>query len=516
MGVEQIALILRIDGGAQTVQEISKLDQELSAVREQIKGINKDSKGSDKGIKDLASELERLAQAGEAGTKPIKKQFQELEQTFKKSPEALKAVKQELESLEESGRKNVSTTKLIEAAQQRLRDSMDANKATVNELAVAERSLREDRKQTNKELNQQIKDLRKFGDEIPTDSIEGLSRRYSELRKEARLVPKEIRQIAKTVDENSKAFGDLAPDTQKAVKAYKAVQKEAKETKQEILDFDKGILDFTSNIGNYASALEGLDLTGIISKGLGAAGIAAQGGGIEDILGAFGLGGLTDAAKILGPAGILATSVIGGAALMGDAIIKLTKQYEELFSNVQKVTGLGGLQLQEVTARIKAISDVLEVDFDRTLQIANNTAQAFGEDFDTVLDKIQLGLLSVAKGEARDEFLDSFREYPQLIENTGLSLDEFTALAINSSKQGIFSDKLLDSIKEVGLSLTEFTKTQKDALSNVLGEEYSKNLERRLREGGNNSKGCCARYWQRTRNPTGRHPRLCNNHSRLF
>lgn len=441
--MDKIALVIAVEGEAEAIQNIAKIDSQLKELRQEIKNV---ADGNNEAKKALAG------------------------------------VDAELDSLAKNGKKGTDTYKELAARSKELNEEIEKNNEILGKAAVTERAFREERKQTNKEINQSIRDFNKFQKAIPNDSIEGMARRYSDLRKELRLVPKQIRDQAKEFGNNEKALEKLDPAIRQAIVRYREMQEEALATKKEIMSFDGEINDFTSNIGNYRSALEGLNLGGIFGKGGSAAlGVADAftGGGLS------GLGGLGstigEITTLLGPTGSLVAGVAAGSLAIADYVADVTLEYEKLFNSVGRATGAQGQDIVEVTTRIKTLSEVLDQDFDRILQAVNNTQRAFGEDFTTTLDAIQNGLLSFGSSEAQDEFLDSLREYPQLIENTGISLEEFVALNLEQERQGFYTDKLIDSVKEAGIALGEFTQTQRDAITNTLGQEFSDSIEARIR-----------------------------------
>ena len=101
-------------------------------------------------------------------------------------------------------------------------------------------------------------------------------------------------------------------------------------------------------------------------------------------------------------------------------------------------------------------------------------------DIGQALDALETGFLAGA--DAQEGFLDKVREYPTQLDNAGFSLQEFIKLATTEVRAGIFDDKLLDTIKEANLSITELTQTQKDALL-PLGAEFVAELEKGIRSG---------------------------------
>lgn len=441
---EIIPLILRIEGSDTAIRDIAALDAEIKNLRNEMKAVTSENN---------------------------------------EAKDSLRAVSAEMEGLEKAGKKGSQAYRDLASESDNLTKAIEGNDEVIKEAIIGERVLREERKKTNQDLNKSIRDFNKFGKAIPNDSIEGLSRRYSDLRKELRTVPEQIRQQAKEFGNSEKALSKLSDENADAIRRFVEMQKEAKKTKDEIIKFDRSINDFSSNIGNYQSAIESLDISSILGKGGSAAlGIA------DGLAGNIGLGSVSELVGALGPQGKLVAAAAAGAIAVGEYVVDITREYEKLFDTVTKVTGAQGDDLLLVTTRVQSISEVFEQDFERVLQSVNNAQKAFGTDFETTLDSIEKGFIALGSGEAQDEFLDSLREYPQLIDNAKFSLDEFVALSIVQSERGIFNDKLVDSVKEAAISLEELTETQEKALSGVFGEDVTKDLERRIREGETTTK----------------------------
>jgi len=433
---ENIFLRLQIEGNTDAVNRITELKQEISNLKTELKETASSSKDAEKAMADLKEE-------GKAGTK----EYKELQETIQK---------------------NTDKTK---------------------DLELASRAYKEEQKSVNKELNKSIRDFEKFGQAIPEDSIEGLARRYSDLRKAVRLVPKDIRDLSKEFDKGTLDMGKLNKETRESVIEFRKMQKEAKETKEEIMDFDGEINDFTSNIGNYVSALGGYagSLPGIIGQiGKGLSGLSdLGGGGLGFASGGGGIPlppGLANLATALGPAGLVAGAAVAGAAVITDYVAGVTIEFEKLFNEVVKVTQASGDEIVGITAKTKAFSEVFDQDFNRVLEATNNTAVAFGEDFGDTLDLVTAGFLNLGV-EAQGTFLDSLREYPKLIADAGLNLKEFIQIQIISAQRGIFDDKAIDSIKEANIALKELDTTQQQVLDETVGKEFRESLEDNLRSG---------------------------------
>ena len=79
------------------------------------------------------------------------------------------------------------------------------------------------------------------------------------------------------------------------------------------------------------------------------------------------------------------------------------------------------------------------------------------------------------------EFLDSLKEYPAYFKEAGISADQFVAIIAETNKQGIFSDKGIDTIKEANIRLREMTDSTAAALEGI--GLNSKKIQKELQSG---------------------------------
>lgn len=162
------------------------------------------------------------------------------------------------------------------------------------------------------------------------------------------------------------------------------------------------------------------------------------------------------------------------------SMIDLEKEVNGIQKTIARFSGQSGKDLDATTAKALALSETFGKDVNEVLLTVNAFSAQTGESFQDSLALIEAGFLNGA--DASGEFLDFLREYPVQFKNAGFSAEEFIKISTQQVRGGIYSDKLLDTVKELDLSLKELTKTQIDALK-PLGEDFARNLERRLRSG---------------------------------
>ena len=197
--------------------------------------------------------------------------------------------------------------------------------------------------------------------------------------------------------------------------------------------------------------------------------------------------GLTDKLKAFGKTAIGLVMNPYFAALAGVVGVGMTfkwfydynKGLMEATRLTQQFTGLTGNEMKSVRNEVLAVSDTFGLDFKETMQSANTMSKAFGISVSDSLKIMQDGLVSGAN--ANGEFLDTIKEYPRYFKEAGLSAEEMVAISTQATKEGIFSDKGVDTIKEGNLRLREMTTATAAALDGI--GISSKQVQKDLQDG---------------------------------
>lgn len=134
---------------------------------------------------------------------------------------------------------------------------------------------------------------------------------------------------------------------------------------------------------------------------------------------------------------------------------RLTKQFTEMSGN----------ELKEYRTEVQALADFYGKDFRDMLVSANALSKQFGISQQEALDIIKDGF--VAGADAGGQFLDILREYPAYFKEAGITAEQFVAIVAESNRQGIFSDKGIDAIKEANTRLREMNTATAEALDGI-------------------------------------------------
>lgn len=158
-----------------------------------------------------------------------------------------------------------------------------------------------------------------------------------------------------------------------------------------------------------------------------------------------------------------------------NGVEKITKGISDLNNAIHDIqsenaidmslTGLDGKELSQMQSRAKALASTFGVEYSEALQAANNLSKAFGISAQDALKLVQDGF--VAGANANGEFVDTLKEYPRYFKEAGISAEEFIAITANAAKQGIYSDKGVDTIKEGNLRIREMTTATAAALDAI-------------------------------------------------
>jgi len=243
------------------------------------------------------------------------------------------------------------------------------------------------------------------------------------------------------------------------------------------------------NIGNYTESIqEALGAINPFNGGIaGFTSRAQAAGGAGNLLRqsfsqlATGIGGATRAAVsfIATPIGAVIAGITAAFAA-GKAIFDYNAGLQEANKEL-KALGVNAGDLSKVRSEITATADTFDKDFKDIASKANSLAKAYGISMSEANDIIAQGLAS--GGAQNEEFLDSLGEYDQLFANAGYSAEQFVNIINAGYDLGVYSDKLPDAIKEVGLSLTEQTKATRDALVNSFGATFTDDILKKVRTG---------------------------------
>lgn len=121
--------------------------------------------------------------------------------------------------------------------------------------------------------------------------------------------------------------------------------------------------------------------------------------------------------------------------------------------------------VDKMSAKIHKISKIFNEDSIEIAKAANAMTKQIGGSFESNLILLEAGYEKGAN--LNGDMLDQFKEYGPQIRELGLNASQMLAIMAKAGKDGLFSDKAIDSIKEANLSLKEMGPAQLDALKGI-------------------------------------------------
>lgn len=262
---------------------------------------------------------------------------------------------------------------------------------------------------------------------------------------------RETKKLDTSIDGMEQSIQDL-------IKAQKKLDLSSEKGKKQFANYEKQIKQKQGTINSFKG---GLDDSAKSSKGFG--------------------NGIASMAKVAIPA-LAATFAVEKLKQFGEFILETEKKYTALSLSVQRSSGLQGTSLDKVTAQSSALASKFGLDTKELIGSVKSFANSMEIDFTEALNLAEKGF--VAGADANGDFLSLMNEYPIQFKNAKESGESFVQFATQGALTGssFGADKLLDTVKEIGLRLREMDKAQLDALA-PLGAGFVSNVQKDLKEG---------------------------------
>ena len=351
-------------------------------------------------------------------------------------------------------------------AEQRLNDSL-LQQATINA------NYQEQLTQTSLELNRLNNQSRSYQSVLDAqnratnESIDLYSRQRAELT----LLQREQRELGVELAAATRAGN--TDEINRLTVAYRSASESAEGLATELRGIDTAGGNFTSNIGNYKSALEDFN-TALFS---------GDTQGLKDSFNAITSsikGMITQSlAFIATPIGAAITA-LAGIGLAAKGVFDFNEGIKES-NQLLKSLGVASGDISKVRTELEATAETYGKSFEEIAKTADSLASSYGISVSKANDIIAKGLAQ--GGAGNEDFLNQISEYDVQFAKLGFTAEESLALINTGFQEGVFNDKLPDAIKEVGLALEEGTKAGKDALTNAFGKAFSDNLFQSVQNG---------------------------------
>lgn len=353
-------------------------------------------------------------------------------------------------------------------------------------------------KQSIKDLKQQEKDKTITTNEMKVQT-EAINATIKEYQYNVRALQKEIQNNVRTENEQEGSLKQLRAQLSNATKAYDEMSRAERESSkgqemqehiqdliEELKEAEEATGRFQRSVGSYydsmikaADDLQNTEFFGFdVVDDTGIRKVMEMGKSVEDLRVKFGALKKTALSLLTNPY-FLAMAGVAGVGMAFKWFYDYNKGLMEATRLTQQFTGLTGDEMKSVRNEVLAVSNTFGLEFTETMQSANTMSKAFGISVSESLKIMQDGLVSGAN--ANGEFLDTIKEYPRYFKEAGLSAEEMVAISTQATKEGIFSDKGVDTIKEGNLRLREMTTATAAALDGI--GISSKQVQKDLQDG---------------------------------
>lgn len=353
-------------------------------------------------------------------------------------------------------------------------------------------------KQSIKDLQQQEKDKTITTNEMKVQT-EAINATIKEYQYNVRTLRKEIQNNVRTENEQEGSLKQLRAQLSNATKAYdemsraerdsskgQEMQEHIQDLIEELKEAEEATGRFQRSVGSYydsmmkaADDLQNTEFFGFdVVDDTGIGKVMEMGKSVEDLKVKFGALKNTALSLLTNPY-FLAMAGVAGVGMAFKWWYDYNKGLMEATRLTKQFTGLTGDEMKSVRNEVLAVSNTFSLEFTETIQSANTMSKAFGISVSESLKIMQDGLVSGAN--ANGEFLDTIKEYPRYFKEAGLSAEEMVAISTQATKEGIFSDKGLDTIKEGNLRLREMTTATAAALDGI--GISSKQVQTELQDG---------------------------------
>lgn len=274
------------------------------------------------------------------------------------------------------------------------------------------------------------------------------------------------KSVNKTIRNVNASLGDMDDATKAtaktAIKSFKELTSELKQEEKQVKKLEKHLADLGDAIDPLLRSEIEFEINGALTKVRRyQEQLVEVKHELEDIEKS------PDDAKMKANWGAAVVVANQTVELMNKAIdgLRFTTEINDLQTNIARFSGASGDDLDALTAKAYKLGSVFKESPEEIAKAANAMTKQIGGSYAENFALIEAGFQKGAN--INGDFIDQLKEYPTFIKQVGLSQSQAIALMAKAGKDGIFSDKAIDSIKEADLSLREMGKPQVEALAGI-------------------------------------------------
>lgn len=335
-------------------------------------------------------------------------------------------------------------------------------------LRKREQTLKEDLKagrMSRKEYNLQLSETKIATREV-NEAVRILNKQIQNERKEQMELEGSLVRLRAELSNLTASYDRLSRAERNSAKG-KEMQDKINAITDELKEAEEGTQRFYRNVGNYEEALKDFvginndftnSLLNIVQNSNGVKGFFSN---MRTEVSAL---GSTLKALLKNPV-FMSIAGIAGVGFAFKWWYDYNKGIKEATKLTKQFTDKSGDDLKIYRSEVQALADYYSKDFRDMLTAINSVEKQFGISSDEALKVIKDGF--IAGADANGEFLSALKEYPAYFKEAGISADQFVAIVAETNKQGVFSDKGIDTIKEANTRLREMTTSTASALDGI-------------------------------------------------
>lgn len=299
-----------------------------------------------------------------------------------------------------------------------------------------------------------------------TEAIRVLNKQIENERKEQSELEGSLVSLRARLSNLTSAYDNLSRAERESAKG-KELQTKINAVINELKEAEEGTQRFYRNVGNYEDALKSFvginndfanSLLNIAQSSNGVKGFFSN---VKTEVSAFG----STLMSLLKNSVFMSLAGIAGVGFAFKWWYDYNKGLVEATKLTKQFTDKSGNDLKNYRSEVLALADCYGKDFRDTLMAINAVEKQFGISSEESLRIIKDGF--IAGADANGDFLKSLQEYPASFSEAGISADQFVAIVAETNRQGIFSDKGIDTIKEANTRLREMTTSTASALDGI-------------------------------------------------
>lgn len=299
-------------------------------------------------------------------------------------------------------------------------------------------------------------------------STELLSAEYSAQERNLNQLQQEHQQMIQLLERERAINGELANSTQQLTNNIR----QNENAQQQLETSTRNVTEAQTN-----ATTSSIDFSGALSE-FGSGNIRAGIDGITTSVRALGTQLL---ALLANPIGAI-VAIVGATAMATKALYDYNSGLSETATLVKQFTTLTDSEaIENMAVKAGSFAQQTGEDVKEVLRTVNSVAQAFGLSYDEAFEKVKAGYIQV--GASAEDFFDNTSEYSAQFKNAGYSADEFFAIMKAGTQNGIYKDKMVDSIKEVDLRLKDLSKNGREALESAFGKSFTDTLVKGIENG---------------------------------